>query len=833
MAWSGGPGGLLLALVLCWSMAGIAGAQPPATSLQHPHEGKTIESIEVLGARNPGTILRQLKMKAGRPLRAADVRDDLQNLWALLKVKAAVSTEETPDGRVRVFLEVQEFRAYDRIEFRGLRHYKEREVRSILGIPLARRMTELEASTHTRTLEARYRRDGFYFVRVELRKDPERSVLTFQIDEGPQVTVRRVHFRGNRAFPGEAFLGLWTNLAGDAELQSDPAGWFTSGAPYSDEAVEEDLTNLRIFYRSRGYRDARVELAAREFTPDRSEVDLTFRVIEGRRYKIGSVHVEYEDPDREKPLYDEDRILEIVQVKPGDYYDRDEINRDMRAIERFYGERGHPPQGRFGRRQIPGAFLVREPRETYDMEAGLVHLTYRIVEGSPKTLRDVRIQGNSDTLDAVIRRKVFLLPGDRLDISEVERSLSALDSLRYFQTPERVSGVSFELLPVEDAPDQVDLQVNVTEGDTGSLLWGAGISTGAGIIGRIQFTKRNFDLFRLPSSWNPVTIVREIIENKAFHGAGQELELFLAPGTEISMFRLSFHEPDLFGDHFDTIGLRVQGYRQLRVLDSFDTDSLGMVVGFQRNFTERFSTGLFVRQETVQVEDIDANAPGLVWDAQGSTELRGIGVNMRWRDLDHFLRPTEGHDVDFSAEVVGGPFGADASFWKVGAGYRYYYPLYRDSFDRAHVLYVRQRFDFGQGFDESKDLFLTERFYMGGSNLRGFDQRSAGPTQFGRPLGGEARFLTTVEYQFPIVSTRMESRFRETELLRGVVFADFGMLGTRIDDATFTEPRLSLGVGVRLLVPVLGLPIALDLGFPVVFEQTDERRPLFFSLGRF
>ena len=195
------------------------------------------------------------------------------------------------------------------------------------------------------------------------------------------------------------------------------------------------------------------------------------------------------------------------------------------------------------------------------------------------------------------------------------------------------------------------------------------------------------------------------------------------------------------------------------------------------------------------------------------------------------LRPSEGYDISVYTELVGGPFGGDESFLKAGERIDVYLPLYRDTLDRAHVLHLQQRFDIGAGIDDTNDLFLTERFYMGGSTLRGFDQRRAGPTQFGEPTGGEVRLLMRAEYNFPLVSTRRSGALRQSEILRGVVFTDFGMLGFRYDD--LEEPRLSAGLGVRIQVPLLNVPIALDLGWPILSEDTDRQRQFFFSLARF
>lgn len=833
---------LLCAVLFGWVATELeAQDDPPQAELgAHPDEGKIIRAIRFEGSTSTERITRFLRTRAGNPLRQVDVAKDIQVLWERLKIVAGVDVEDSPDGGIVVIFVIIEPENYDRIAFRGLDHFTETQARSFLGVAGARRISDVLALDHARDLEERYRLDGYYHARVTLERDEENSTLTLVVDEGPKVTVRYVHFRGNSAFPGSAPLNIYRNLIGGSELDSKPRNWLVRGSPYSDEAVEADLEKLRIHYRSLGYRDARVELARREFSHDLSEVDLTFRVIEGRRYRIRSVRLEHRVSETEldtDPLYSQEELLAETRVKSGDYYDRDEINRDKRAIERFYGKRGHPVSGRYGQAVIPDALRWvgsswRQPIERFDPETAEIDLIYQLIEGTPKRLHDVVIRGNTDTQDRIVRRKVQLFPGETLDISKVDRSLELLDALRYFQDPVTLLGPRFELLPVEDLTDEIDLEIQVQEGDTGSFLWGAGVSTGLGVQGRIQFSKRNFDLFRPPSSFNPGTILSEIIGAKAFHGAGQELELLLQPGTEISQYQISLQEPDLFGSHFDTIGARIQGYRQLRLFDSYQSDAAGVILSLQRNISEDLQFSLSARQETVEIDSIDANAPALVFDAEGQTEIRSLLAQARWRDLDRLLEPTEGHEISLSAELGGGLLGAEEDFYKFGASARYYYRLYRDSLERSHVLFISQRFDFGKAFSNTDDLFLTERYHMGGSTLRGFDQRRAGPTQFQRPLGGEARYLSRMEYQFPLVSTRLAGALRETELLRGVVFSDWGLLGTEIDDSSFSELRLSIGVGVRIRVPYLGLPIALDLGLPVLYEETDDRRPFYFSLSR-
>ena len=292
-------------------------------------------------------------------------------------------------------------------------------------------------------------------------------------------------------------------------------------------------------------------------------------------------------------------------------------------------------------------------------------------------------------------------------------------------------------------------------------------------------------------------------------------------------------EPDVFGDHLDTYSLRVSGRRLIRRLpDGYTSDTLGGEVGLSRFFTEFFNAGVSLRQETVEIEDLAQDATVLAFDAEGSNELRGVRLNTRYRDLDDPLTPTEGVNLRLSFELIGGPLGGDESLTKWEHTADVYYPVAENELGHRTVFHWRQFFGYAEAFGSSDDVFLTERFYMGGANLRGFDFRRAGPSQFGRPVGGEVAYTSSYELYFPLISTRLEGSIRDRELLRWVLFTDIGFLGLGFNDPTLDEMRGSSGVGVRIEIPYLELPIAIDLGWPWMYEETDVRRQLYFSISR-
>jgi outer membrane protein insertion porin family len=792
-------------------------------------------------------ISRGLRSHQGQKLELRNVTADIGSLWyeRRIAVRAFVQpVGEEVDLVLVVELEVQ---VYERVEFLGLQKFPRSEVDALLGLYPDRQVTSTESQAMRNILLAKYRRAGLAFCSIDLvEREPAegessgerpRKIVTFRIDEGPAVTVGTVEFRGNLSFPGvhSTFFSTGDYLVRESRMQCAPAGMIGGGGPFSREILEEDVDRLQLFYRSRGFLDAVVTVADVRFREGRSVVDLDFVVVEGPRYRIRSIqlsHVSRTGPVApEHVQYSPDLILPLLISSVGDFYDHTSIRRDQQAIEDFYGDRGHPKASFPGMDRVPGAFKVSWPKEHYDHQAG-VALVFEIDEGSEKTLRDVLVRGNSNSRDHVIRRKVRALPGERVDMTQVNRSIQYLNRTRFFQDQFTLAGPRFEFMPVPGREDLLDLAIDVTEAETGEVRWGVGVSSGAGAQATLQFTKRNFDLWSPPSSWNPITVFEEILDNRAFHGGGQNLDLLLAPGTQISQFQLGFTEPDLFREYFETTELRINGRRTLRFRDGYRADTLGIDVGLSRYLTDEFSLGVSARQETTNVRDIAPNATSLVYDAEGSTEMRGVRLQSMYRDLDDPQRPSSGLSLQASYEVLGGPFGAESDFWKGLVNSHAYVPIAENAAGHFTVLHFENSFGVSEAFGNTDNVYVTERFYLGGSSMRGFEFRGVGPSQFGRPFGGEAMYYGTLELIAPLIATRTEQDLRDRELLRGVMFVDYGALGLGLTDPSFQEWRMSYGFGLRIDVPVIGIPIALDLGWPIFWEETDRRRQFFFSLSK-
>ena len=815
----------------------------------------TAADLETIAPEAAASYLRGLAARVGQSFEPRMISQDCAELWRSRRVVVAGFVAPQGDGVAITYVVLLEQSVFVSLEYSGLDHLDRATVDALLGVNAGVQITRAEAEAMRKVLLARYRREGYAHAEVAIEELPGAADdqaparpdvtgrppgrLRFRVDEGPKVTIGEVRFLGNRSFAADpvfGFIGADDYLLRDSSMEGKPGRGLLSGSAFSREVVEEDLDRLRLFYRQRGFLDATVDLVDTVFTADRSVVDLTYVVVEGPRYRVRSLRIEHVDgvgaPLATPPLQELAALQAITKVAAGEFYDGEKLQRDIQAILDYYGKRGHPPQSFPGMDRVQGGCRVLPPVETYTV-ANEVDIVLRVSEGVPKDLRDVIVRGNRFTRDRVIRRRFRVQPGERIDMVEVKRSQRLIEQTGYFNDPATQQGPRLQLEPVPGDPAAVDVAVDVKDGSTGSFNWGIGVSTGQGLIGRIEFTKNNFDVWKPPSSINPITGLGEIVRNEAFHGGGQRLEMIASPGSRFSTYTVAWSEPDVFVQHLDTWELRLAGRKRIqRLPDGYTSDTIGGEVALSHNFSDEINAGVGVRHDTVTVESLAIDATSLAFDAEGQTELRGVRMFGRYRDYDDIMRPTSGVEFSSSVEMVGGPLGGEESLTKFTQSANLFVRLRENEAGHATVLHLDGLFGVAEAFGGSDDVFLTERFYMGGTNVRGFDFRRAGPKQFDRPLGGEAMLVGTAEVIFPLVATRIPGEVRDREVLRWLVFTDVGLLGLDLDDPTFGEVRLASGVGFRIELPFFQIPIAIDLGWPWKYEQSDDRRQLWFSFGQ-
>jgi outer membrane protein insertion porin family len=328
------------------------------------------------------------------------------------------------------------------------------------------------------------------------------------------------------------------------------------------------------------------------------------------------------------------------------------------------------------------------------------------------------------------------------------------------------------------------------------------------LSGNVTINERNFDILRWPTSWD------DVMEGRAFRGAGQEFRIEASPGTQVSRYSATWREPSLFDTPF---GLTVSDYYFQREYAEYYEDRLGMRVTLDRRLDPIWRASISTRIEDVDITNVPVGAPEAIAGDSGHHFLLGIREGITRDTRDNYLNPTKGNVFDVGVEEVFGaeqfPIGTIEFTQFLSSKY-----FAREDGSGQQVLCLRSIVEV-----EGGNAPVYERFYGGGiRSFRGFSFRGVGPFEDGYAVGGNFAWLNTVEYQVPLLTN---------DKLQGVIFCDHGTVEQNISIHNY---RVAIGCGIRVSIPALGpLPLALDFAVPLNQAPQDKKQLISFSMGVF
>lgn len=353
------------------------------------------------------------------------------------------------------------------------------------------------------------------------------------------------------------------------------------------------------------------------------------------------------------------------------------------------------------------------------------------------------------------------------------------------------------------------VDVYVEETQTGRFMFGAGVNSSAGVTGQIVIDERNFDLFRVPTSF------ADFANGTAFRGAGQGFRLEAMPGTQVQRYLASFTEPYLFNTQ---ISLNTSGFLFNRRYFDWSEQRLGGRLALGYRLTHDLSVSTAIRAESVEIYDLRVTGIPELDSTLGKNDLYSGRISLTHDTRDVPFAPTQGHLIELSYEQVFG----DYDYPRGEVDWRNYF-LIRERPDGSgrHTLGLSSRL----GFSGSQTPVFENYFAGGYSTLRGFEYRGASPIVNTVRVGGEFRFLGSAEYMFPLTAD---------DMLKGVFFVDAGTVERQIE-LNWDNFRVAPGFGLRINVPAMGpAPLAFDFAFPVAQAQGDQEQvfSFFFGFGR-
>lgn len=707
-------------------------------------------------------IRAQLRVREGKLFAPSDIQKDIRQLFSLgyfSDIKADVSRKE---NGVEVTYIVTERSIVREVLIIGNRKINEPDIRAVLSLRKGKTYIPKSLEKDIAAIRELYRRKGYskVYINASYREiSPTDVEIIYEIAEGKKARVRHITIEGNHALTERV-------IRKQMKSKARPL-WF--GSLFDGEILKHDLEEIKHLYADRGYIDATITDAQVEFFDEGKRVSLKISVQEGEQYFVDSIRT------HGNIVFNDDRLLELTETKPGNFYSRSSVEQDAFEIQNFYADQGY-------------ILALAKPHITIDRAKKEIGISHRIDEHDLIYIAKVDIEGNVKTKDSVIRREITILPGERFDGSKVRRSRQKLLNTQFFKD------VYIETEATDD-PKHRSLVFDVEEDKTGQFNFGAGYSSNDAFIGQIQISQSNFDLF------NPPT----------FTGAGQKFNIALRPGTVLSEYRISLMEPYFLGYPFAT-GFDL--YYIDREYNEYEQQTMGAGIRLGKKITDFSSLGLQYTLSEYEISDVEEDAPQTIKDEEGNRTKSSVTVSFTNDTRDSYIDPTSGHRYTTSVELAGGPFGAETDFTKLIGEARWYKPIWKN-----FVLMTRVEAGIVEEYGDSDFVPLFERFFAGGSNsVRGYEYRDVGPRENGDPIGGKAKMEGSLELSYPLI-----------EIIKAYTFFDFGQVWEEVDDFGQSKLNTSVGVGIGLRTPIG--PLRLDYGFPLNPDDDQGNGRIHFTTG--
>ena len=673
------------------------------------------------------------------------------------------------------------------------------------------------------------REKGFQFATVkaeikEIPGGPKLIHITFNMDEGPKVKIKKIEFVGNKAVSDrtlKAQLKENKEHGPFTDFIHFPT-WFMAligdQGTYQETKFDEDAEKVVAYYRDHGYLRANVGVPELKEVSDSDDkktrwVELKVPITEGSRYKVGSFDV------AGNTVVKTEFLKPLFKMEAGEFYGEKKIRKGLEKAREIYGTGGYYeftgfPDYKFrddpnpNEPEAPAALKAPEAPKSKDA-VPLVDVTMRMQEGAQFFVNRITFVGNTTTRDNVIRREMRLVEDGVFNTEALKFSVKRLNQLGYFKALEGGKDVDVQRTPNET--NKVDVKLKLEEQNRNQLTFGAGVSEFEGFFGQLSFQTANF------------------------LGRGESLTLSLSAGSRAQNYSVAFSEPFLF-DRNITGGANV--FRSdVRYIGQFTQQSTGAVVtmgfpmsGFSRMFVNYSYERVRVTEiaDVYQSPDVLARNPflrdSLLLGVGGERIISKVVPSYVYNTVDQPIFPTSGKRFTTSIDLAG--LGGNTNFYK---------PMVEGVWflkqSNKLTLGMRAQGEYIHTFTGSKELPIYQKLFLGGEySIRGYDIRTIGPQDSvtGLVLGGNKSLLFNLEEQFTIAGpVRLIAFYDAGEVQPGPVLVgppayvpDGGSLDTVVvpgRNFNLKDFKTSTGLEVRFFMPVLNVP------FRLIFAYNPQR----------
>ncbi|WP_245770617.1 outer membrane protein assembly factor BamA [Roseovarius azorensis] len=703
----------------------LLGAVTPATAQSYNFSSVVIEGNQRI---EPATILNFAGIERNTTISAGELNDAYQKILASGLFE---QVELVPQGNT-LLIRVIEFPTINRIAFEGNNRIKDEDLQGFIQSKVRQVFSPSQAERDAGTIAEAYVQNGRIAARVTpkvIRRSDNRVDLIFEIFEGRKIEVQRIGFVGNRAYSDRRLRRV---------IESKQTGLLRAlieRDTFVEDRINFDRQVLTDFYNSRGYVDFRVTGTNAELARERDAYFVTFNVQEGQQFRFGEITTVSEMNGVEAEDYHS-----TLKIRPGVIYSPTLVENSIARMERLGIRNGVD-------------FLRVEPRITRNDRDLTLDVEFVLQRGPRVFVERIDIEGNTTTLDRVIRRQFDVVEGDPFNPRAIRQAADRIRALRYFKDVDVNAREG-------SRPDQVVIETDVEETTTGTVSVGASFSTNAGLGIQLGFSERNFI------------------------GRGQQLTAqILATGDTIN-YNLGFVEPAFLGRDV-AFGLDF-AFRETDNDNSLFDTAIGT---FRPSLTfptgENTRLGVFYNASYEEMSDYNGTSGILQSEVnQGGLWTSSVGYEFSYDTRRTGLNPNAGVLLSFGQEYAG--LGGDNEFIKTTARLVGQTTVLNEEVTLRAIL-EGGAFEFSSG---QNSRFLNR---FSGQVIRGFEVNGMGPTEGNEQLGGDYFAALKLEAEFPL-------GLPDEYGITGGAFYDVGSIWGIGNQAAATGPLASTGFKARHVI---------------------------------
>ncbi|MBV6635681.1 MAG: outer membrane protein assembly factor BamA, partial [Mameliella sp.] len=597
---------------VCLSFALAMGAGVATIPQVAYAQSYVFNSVNIEGNRRvePGTILSYAGIARGQRVSAAELNDAYQRI---LGSGLFETVEIVPQGS-RLTIRVVEYPTINRITFEGNRRIKDEDLAQAIQSQSRRvfspRVAEADALAVSRAYEVQGRLAARVTPKV-IRRSDNRVDLVFEVFEGGVAEVERIGFVGNGKYSDRRLRRvLETKQAGllRAVIRKDT---------FIEDRLEFDQQLLRDFYASRGYVDFRITGVNAELSQERDAYFVTINVEEGQQFKFGEVTVTSDLSDVDAELFSSK-----VRLRKGKVYSPSLVENEIARLEKLAVNLGLN-------------FVRVEPRVTRNDRDLSLDVDFRLVRGERIFIERIDIEGNTTTLDRVIRRQFEVVEGDPFNPRAIRESAERIRALGFFNKADVEAREG-------SSPQQVVVDVDVEEKPTGSISFGGSYSTQNGFGAAFSFSERNF------------------------LGRGQSFSFRINTAADTQQYGLRFVEPGLFGRDL-SLGFTFAYTETDNDNAVFDTTTGVFQPFLEFPVAEQARLQLRYSLDYGEITSVDTGVGGIVTAeaAEGERYDSSLGYTYIFDTQRKGLDPNTRYRFEFGQDFAG--LGGDTTFVKTSA----------------------------------------------------------------------------------------------------------------------------------------------------------------------